>query len=210
MLPPGYYHPQHGQYGAPNMYYGYPNIPTHQDDGGIVWVGAQQPGVGVPGGYAPPPQAMQPMATAVNAMPNGTTGASSLVPPSHRSRQEFGTVVSGPHGETRVVTSNPDTGAPIAIKPMRSKQTREQRERLVQNKRVYDCPFCGHVFSCSSNLSRHKRVHTGVKPYVHSPCALRFLLASPCECSTIETRARCSSPTHTHTHTHTHTQMCSE
>lgn len=80
------------------------------------------------------------------------------------SRQELGTIIKGPSGEERVMTTNPDTGAPITIKPIKSKQTQEERERLAAKKRVYDCPFCGHIFSCSSNLSRHKRVHTGVKP----------------------------------------------
>lgn len=35
-------------------------------------------------------------------------------------------------------------------------------------KHEYICEVCDRTFSHSSNLTRHKRVHTGVKPYVYS------------------------------------------
>lgn len=41
-------------------------------------------------------------------------------------------------------------------------------------KRMYICPYCGHIFSCSSNLCRHKRVHTGAKPYKCEHCQAAF------------------------------------
>lgn len=65
-------------------------------------------------------------------------------------------------GVTTVV--DPVTGSEVVIKPTRTKQSLEQRERVKQGKRVYECPFCDRIFSCSSNLIRHKRVHTGDKP----------------------------------------------
>eukprot|EP00041_Stephanoeca_diplocostata_P018990 m.402585 g.402585 ORF g.402585 m.402585 type:complete len:661 (+) comp21181_c0_seq6:143-2125(+) len=77
-------------------------------------------------------------------------------------------------GELKVFAKDPDTGNMIPIKPLQSKQTAEQREKLAAKKRAYVCPFCGHIFSCSSNLSRHKRVHTGDKPYKCAHCSAAF------------------------------------
>jgi len=78
----------------------------------------------------------------------------------------------------RVMVTDPDTGSPILIKPILCKQTEEQRQKLAKGKRVYNCPYCGHIFSCSSNLIRHKRVHTGDKPYKCSHCDARFASCS--------------------------------
>lgn len=64
----------------------------------------------------------------------------------------------------RVLVTNPDTGTPILIKQVRTKQSQEHRDKLAKRKKIYACPYCDHIFSCSSNLIRHKRVHTGDKP----------------------------------------------
>lgn len=64
----------------------------------------------------------------------------------------------------KVLVTDPDTGRPILIKPFLSKQSEEKRREVASGKRVYKCPFCDHLFSCSSNLTRHKRAHTGDKP----------------------------------------------
>lgn len=50
----------------------------------------------------------------------------------------------------------------------------EDKDDAKKKKRMYICPFCGHIFSCSSNLCRHKRVHTGVKPYKCEHCQSAF------------------------------------
>lgn len=59
---------------------------------------------------------------------------------------------------------DPVTGTEITIKDVRTKQTPQQREKVLQGDRVYTCPYCDRLFSCSSNLIRHKRAHTGEKP----------------------------------------------
>lgn len=69
----------------------------------------------------------------------------------------------------KVLMTDPATGTAVLIKPFRSKQSASQRAKLAKGKRVYACPFCDHLFSCSSNLIRHKRVHTGDKPCVDPP-----------------------------------------
>lgn len=39
-------------------------------------------------------------------------------------------------------------------------------KQVHKSKREYKCPICDHVSSCSSNLNRHKRIHSGDKPCV--------------------------------------------
>ncbi|XP_073450331.1 uncharacterized protein [Aquarana catesbeiana] len=47
-----------------------------------------------------------------------------------------------------------------------------------QKDNSFSCPECGKCFALRSSLTRHRRVHTGTKPYVCSKCGKRFLLRS--------------------------------
>eukprot|EP00037_Helgoeca_nana_P035646 m.426154 g.426154 ORF g.426154 m.426154 type:complete len:308 (+) comp56606_c0_seq1:68-991(+) len=97
--------------------------------------------------------------------------------PNEAMERYYGRPNGPPNGGWYVPQSHFDSmqPSPMPSRPRHaSRQTQEQRDSLAASKRVHGCSLCGRVFSCSSNLSRHKRIHTGVKPYKCSHCETAF------------------------------------
>lgn len=60
-----------------------------------------------------------------------------------------------------------------------SKQERDGRKGLIhQTKKTVCCEFCGKVFSHTGDLNKHRRRHTGERPYPCPQCTKCFSHAS--------------------------------
>ncbi|XP_051809086.1 zinc finger protein ZFP2-like isoform X24 [Acanthochromis polyacanthus] len=51
-----------------------------------------------------------------------------------------------------------------------------------RSKKCVECDACGKAFKDRSQLNRHFKIHTGVKPYACSTCGKRFYAISPMRC----------------------------
>eukprot|EP00047_Mylnosiga_fluctuans_P003007 m.226969 g.226969 ORF g.226969 m.226969 type:complete len:183 (+) comp11511_c0_seq1:86-634(+) len=67
------------------------------------------------------------------------------------------------------------------FEPSCSSNASSPRPRTIKRprgSRVYECDICGKRFSCSSNKTRHRRVHTGERPFECRTCNMNFVNSS--------------------------------
>ena len=54
------------------------------------------------------------------------------------------------------------------------KEFSEQESIKMHSLRPYKCPLCAKSFSTSGTMERHKRIHTGEKPFTYPLCPKSF------------------------------------
>eukprot|EP00035_Acanthoeca_spectabilis_P009267 m.165117 g.165117 ORF g.165117 m.165117 type:complete len:440 (+) comp14666_c0_seq5:1335-2654(+) len=160
--------PQHPMYRAPPSFY---QMPPQQ---------------GLPHGQWNPMMDSQQMAMWGGGMPSGMLSQPGMRPelmtgqgPVRSSGGEMHLQVSASVADTtRMISpiSEHKSDGPAPASTVTGGAKRGRKRSAVKHE--YICEVCDRTFSHSSNLTRHKRVHTGVKPYKCTHCDRAFANSS--------------------------------
>ncbi|CAH1778179.1 unnamed protein product, partial [Owenia fusiformis] len=78
--------------------------------------------------------------------------------------QQFPELYELPAGNDAGQSYNSSKGQTIHFKPNQSQVV----------SRSFTCELCCKTFNCNSNLSKHRKIHTGVKPFICPHCNKPF------------------------------------
>uniref|UniRef100_A0A8C6VAW7 C2H2-type domain-containing protein n=1 Tax=Naja naja TaxID=35670 RepID=A0A8C6VAW7_NAJNA len=96
-----------------------------------------------------------------------------LRPPSHAQRTELLKL------DARVVSGNCKSLRWRVVQPSSSgKVLAGEGPPILVLQKGYECEDCGKVFSCSSHYSKHRRTHTGERPFHCEDCGKSFNVSS--------------------------------
>jgi len=66
------------------------------------------------------------------------------------------------------------TPGPVCAKSFSESGNMEKHKRIHTGERPYKCPLCPKLFSQSRHMEEHKRIHTGQKPFTCHLCPKSF------------------------------------